>query len=95
MLKISEIQTKAEQPVIFPPEGRIVGPWVSELRQVCDGLLTNTNKVSLDLADVSFADENGVAELVNLKQRGVELLNATPFLFEQLKPALRGAGLAH
>ena len=49
----------------------------------------------LDLADVSFADESGVAELVNLKQRGVELLNATPFLFEQWKPALRGAGLAH
>ena len=62
MLKISEIQKKAEQPVIFRLEGRIVGPWVSELRQVCDGLLTNTNKVSLDLADVSFSDENGGAE---------------------------------
>ena len=39
------------------PFNNLSGHWIH--------LLTNTNKVSLDLANVSFADENGGAELVN------------------------------
>ena len=89
MLKISEGKT-TRQSIKLRLEGRVVGPWVGELRQICEPLLTNGFKLALDLADVSFADHSGVVLLSDLKSRGVKLLNATPFLEEQLKSGLVG-----
>ena len=39
MLKISQAG-KANHSVTLKLEGRVVGPWVGELRQVCETLLT-------------------------------------------------------
>jgi ABC-type transporter Mla MlaB component len=89
MLKISEGK-RGQQTITLRLEGQVIGPWVNELRQVCELLLSDNSKVKLDLAEVSFADERGVALLVSLKSRGVKLLNATPFVEEQLKAALVG-----
>ena len=84
MLKISEGK-RGKQRVTLRLEGRVVGPWVAELRQICELLLTDGSKVALDLAEVSFADEDGVALLTSLQKRGAKLLSATPFVEEQLK----------
>ena len=73
-------------------EGRIIGPWVVELVRVCDVPLANAGTVALDLAEVSFADEQGVAALVRLARRGATLLNVTPFVREQLNSTRSGAG---
>jgi len=84
MLKISEGK-RSKQSITLRLEGRVVGPWVGELQTICEPLLGNGRKLSLDLAEVSFVDESGIPMLVGLRSRGAKLLNATPFVEEQLK----------
>jgi ABC-type transporter Mla MlaB component len=87
MLKISQTG-KANRSVTLKLEGRVVGPWVAELRQICDQLLTGGRALKLDLTDVSFADADGVSALANLKSRGAVVANCSPFVEEQLKSAV-------
>ena len=84
MLKISKVG-KANHSVILKLEGRVVGPWVSELRQVCETLLSEGQALKLDLSDVTFADAAGVTVLSNFKSRGATFKNCSPFMEEQLK----------
>jgi len=84
MLKISEGK-KENQSITLQLEGRVVGPWAGELLRVADSLLTSETKVVLDLADVSFADGDGVTVLAGLRRRGAKLLRPSPFVAEQLK----------
>jgi len=84
MLKISQAG-KANHSVTLKLEGRVVGPWVGELRHVCETLLTEGRSLKLDLAEVTFADTDGVTVLSSFKSRGVRFRNCSPFLEEQLK----------
>ena len=84
MLKISQAG-KVNQSITLKLEGSVVGPWVGELRQVCETLLTEGRRLILDLADVTFADASGVAVLSSFKSRGVAITNCSPFVEEQLK----------
>jgi anti-anti-sigma regulatory factor len=84
MLKISQAG-KANHSVTLKLEGRVVGPWVGELRQVCEALLTEGRSLKLDLAEVTFADTDGVGVLSSFKLRGVRFANCSPFVEEQLK----------
>ena len=84
MLKISQAG-KANQSVTLKLEGRVVGPWVDELRHVCEALLTEGRALRLDLADVTFVDADGVGVLSSLKSLGVSFANCSPFVEEQLK----------
>jgi ABC-type transporter Mla MlaB component len=84
MLKISPLG-KARHVVTLKLEGRIVGPWVGELSQTCESNLSEGRALKLDLADVSFADAEGVAALTRLQSRGVNVINCSPFVVEQLK----------
>jgi ABC-type transporter Mla MlaB component len=87
MLKISQAG-KANHSVTLKLEGSVVGPWVGELRQVCETLLTKCQRLKLDLADVTFADASGVAVLSSFKSRGVAFTNCSPFVEEQLKSTI-------
>lgn len=84
MLKISQADTP-NQSVTLKLEGRIVGPWVEELRRICEQLLGEQHEVSLDLADVSYVDGEGVAALTRFKSRGVKLNNCSAFVEQQMK----------
>jgi len=84
MLRMSE-ERRANQSLTLRLEGRLVGPWVDELRQICEPLLADETKLALDLAEVSFADEGGAALLKSLERRGTKLSKPSPFLSEQLK----------
>jgi ABC-type transporter Mla MlaB component len=86
MLKISEGKSKARV-LTLRLEGRIVGPWVEELRHISEAHVSDGSLVALDLADVTFADDSGVALLMGLQKRAVKLLNAAPFVEEQLRMA--------
>jgi len=94
MLKIS-LAEMANSNTTLRLEGRLVGPWVGELRQICEPLVSNGTQLAVDLTEVTFADENGVSLLAGLRARGARLLNALPFVEEQLRSASlarRGAG---
>jgi len=84
MLNISQPE-RANHSVTLNLEGRVVGEWVCELRQVCERLLNEGLALKLDLADVTFADASGVAALSSFKSRGVTFTNCSPFVEEQLK----------
>jgi hypothetical protein len=68
-------------------EGRIVGPWVDELRRSSAGHAGRPGELVLDLARVSFLDASGVALIRDLAGRGVRVVNSSPFVAEQLRTA--------
>jgi ABC-type transporter Mla MlaB component len=84
MLKISQAGTPNHS-VTLKLEGRVVGPWVEELRRICEPLLAENRILKLDLAEVSYADADGVATLNSFKSRGVKLNNCSPFVEQQIK----------
>jgi anti-anti-sigma regulatory factor len=70
-------------------EGQLIGPWVKELEHSCADARTNGARLVLDLAGVSFIDNDGLAFLQSLTDRAVALINPSHFVAQQLK----GAGL--
>ncbi len=84
MLKISQAE-RVNHAVILRLEGRVVGPWVTELQKSCDQVLASGQSLKLQLAEVEFMDAKGVALLSSLRSRGVVLLECPPFAAEQLK----------
>jgi len=85
MLRITVVES-SRIAVTLRAEGRITGPWVEELRAACDvHTFADEVHLSLELADISFADAAGIALLRELRNGGVDLIRTTPFLTEQLK----------
>jgi hypothetical protein len=84
LLKIS-IADQTEKVTTLRLEGRVIGPWVKELRTVCDQEISEGRSVSLDVAEVTFMDREAVALLRRLNGNVVTLLNCSPLLTEQLK----------
>jgi hypothetical protein len=77
MLKITQ-QPGVTGRRTFQLEGRLVGPWVAELRHVLDGF--DTGSLRIDLAALGFADRDGVTLLRTLRDGGAELAEASGFL---------------
>jgi len=85
MLKITVVESSSEA-VRLRAEGRLTGRWVDELRRTCDlHALSNGIRLTLDLADVSFADAAGIELLKELRIRLVTLLSPSSLVAEQLK----------
>ena len=68
-------------------EGRIVGPWVEELKEACARLMGQGRRPQLNLANVSFIDDAGLRLLSQLCRDGVTMVDCSPFVAEQLKSA--------
>lgn len=60
-------------------EGKLVGPWVSALREACEG----AEGVRLDLSAVSYADAAGIQLLRELRDCGT-MLDCTGLVAELL-----------
>ena len=86
MLKISQVETPGRQ-LTFKLEGRLVGPWIKELTGICEPRLADGSPLALDLGEVAYAAEDGIALLIELQDRGVTFENMTPFLTEQIRLA--------
>ncbi len=85
MLRITVVES-SRSAVTLRVEGRITGSSVEELRTACDvHTFASEVQLSLELADVSFADAAGILLLKELGSRGVCLTRANPFMAEQLK----------
>jgi hypothetical protein len=88
VLRISTSEVP-DQGVTLQLEGRLVGPWVAELRRICDGVLGDGGRLTLDLLAVSFVDKDGIALVDALRDRRVAVVNCSPFVAEQLRRVLR------
>ena len=84
MLKISQVNP-VNHALTLRVEGRLVGPWVQEARNACERVLSEGRSLKLDLGEVSFVDQEGIKLLSMLRSRGVELIDCSPFVEEQLK----------
>lgn len=65
--------------------GRLGGPWASELERLCEGLLDEGKGVTLDLSDVGFIDERGVAAIRLVSSRGATVTSTSPFVATRLR----------
>ena len=72
----------------------MTGQWVEEIRRACSEATASSGgeapPLVLDLADVSFIDNDGVALFRDLAAHGVKLTNGSIFVTEQLKEASHG-----
>ncbi len=66
-------------------EGRLIGPWVEELRRCCEQTSSSSDGLTLDLGGVSFVDRGGLELLRSLADRRARLTNCSPFVTEQLR----------
>ena len=83
MLRIDMVERDGREVLLL--EGRVIGPWVDEVRRSCRDALGRTADVVIDLGAVSFVDADGVVLLRDLASRRVALANTTPFVAAQLK----------
>jgi anti-anti-sigma regulatory factor len=84
-MKITVVESSSKE-VRLRVEGRLTGRWVEELRRTCDlQALSDGIRLTLDLADVSFADAAGIELLKELRIRLVTLLSPSSLVAEQLK----------
>jgi ABC-type transporter Mla MlaB component len=66
-------------------EGKLLGPWVTELAWSCEEVLCSTDRLRLDLLAVTFVDGTGVMLLRDLLGRGVILSPCSPFVAQLLQ----------
>ena len=70
-------------------EGKLLGPWVTELARTCNELPCPSNRLRLDLSAVTFVDGPGVALLRDLIGRGARLSACSGLVAELLHVELR------
>lgn len=83
MLRITRIEPSARD-VILRLEGKLIGPWVNELKTHCEIVREEGRHLLLEMTEVSFADRAGIALLRVLKKSGIELAGCPPLISEVL-----------
>jgi anti-anti-sigma regulatory factor len=80
MLKITLLDSADE--CRFRLEGKLSGPWVTELRQCWNTASSTTHgrRTVMDLREVDFVDPAGEVLLGDMSQQGVDLQASTPFM---------------
>jgi CheY-like chemotaxis protein len=87
MLKVTVVES-SDSNVRLRVEGRLTGHCIEELRESCElHALAEGMQLTLDLADVSFSDTDGIELLTDLRRREVTILNLVPYLALQLRVA--------
>ena len=79
MLKITEI-AQNDSGRTFKLEGKLLGPWVDELRNACTQALERLEQVSLDLAAVTFVNAAGAELLRELMRQGIIITQCSAFV---------------
>jgi RNA polymerase sigma-70 factor (ECF subfamily) len=83
VLKIS-VTSDSDVSIHFQLEGKLIGPWVEELRQLSNTALLGNKTVTLDLNKLWFTDLEGAGLLRDLHQRQVSQINCSQFITQQL-----------
>jgi ABC-type transporter Mla MlaB component len=83
MLRIT-VSDSSQNSVALLLEGEIVNDSVDVLDNSCEQVLARGRQLTLNLKDVSFIDERGIALLGNLKQREVRIVNFSGFIGQLL-----------
>jgi hypothetical protein len=94
MLKITLLDSSSE--LRFRLEGKLAGPWVTELRQCWQTASSTTagRQTVVDLRDVDFVDGDGQGLLGEMHGYGVQLHANTPLIRSLLDEICRTSGCA-
>jgi anti-anti-sigma regulatory factor len=97
MLKITIMETTSERRWIV--QGRLVGPWVNELRTTWKRAHRSQDKRAciIDLNDVTLVDKSGERLLRAMSKKGAQLIATGMYVkhvLEQLRDAIGGANAA-
>jgi anti-anti-sigma regulatory factor len=84
MLKI-EYSEKVNKSITLRLEGRVIGPWVEEVRRVAEKIIDSGAILTFDLSEVTFVDRKGIELFRKLRDRQATFLNSSVFVAEQLK----------
>jgi len=79
MLRITTLAGNSAGPILRL-EGKLLGPWVDEVRRACAELAASPGRLHLDLAAVTFVDTAGARLLRELLQRDVALAACSGFV---------------
>lgn len=88
MLRITHINDR-DSVSTLRLEGKLQGLWVAELARSCEELPCFPDRLSLDLAGVTFVDGPGLAVLSDLLGHGVTLSACSGFVAELLHKETR------
>jgi RNA polymerase sigma-70 factor (ECF subfamily) len=83
VLRIS-VTSDSDVSIHFLLEGKLIGPWVEELRQLSNTALLSNKTITLDLKKLWFTDLEGAGLLRDLHQRQVSRINCSQFITQQL-----------
>jgi hypothetical protein len=84
MLKIM-CHESADNSITLKLEGRVIGPWVEEVKRLSEEILASGGTLTFDLSEVSFVDREGIDLFRKLKDRRAMFLSSSVFVAEQLK----------
>jgi len=77
-MKGLRIDITAKEPVVvFDLSGRLAGPAITQLTDVCEPI---EGKFVLDLSKLKFADDTGVDVIRMLCEKGAEIRGASSFI---------------
>ncbi len=85
MLRIARVHGRTGDSIVtLRLEGKLVGPWVGELRSTCDELHVPASYLALNLSGVTFVDSAGVDLLRDLMRCGATIEGCRSFISELL-----------
>jgi ABC-type transporter Mla MlaB component len=79
VLRITTLTGNGAGPILRL-EGKLLEPWLDELRRACAALAVPPNRLYLDLAAVTFVDSAGVRLLRELLQQNVAIIACSAFV---------------
>ena len=83
MLKISEV-FQSDAAITFKLEGKVLAPWVDELRRLCTEASRRSKHIHLDLDAVTFLDESGAELMRELIRQGITIARCSEFIAQLL-----------
>jgi ABC-type transporter Mla MlaB component len=89
MLRITETDVTVDGTKLSL-DGKLVGPWVGELKMLCEPILARGEQIQIDLGGVSSLDSDGIELLRMLQAKGAILVNCSPFIKLQLGQDVEG-----
>ena len=83
MLRINHVADPGQAPTL-KLEGKLVGPWVGELRDTCESHAFRSAGLRLDLSAITFVDAAGAELLGDLIRGGTQIIACSGYVAELL-----------
>jgi anti-anti-sigma regulatory factor len=84
VLKITKV-SRGDAAITFKLEGKVLAPWVDELRRLCTETHSQSKQIYLDLDAVTFLDESGAELMRELFRQGITIVRCSEFIAQLLR----------